>query len=60
MGVGGGKCLHDGEDDVGSVLDGFKGDGGDHDDHEVKSPVGGGGEGVGWCTNAEWHLSFTG
>lgn len=33
------ECVYHGEDDVGLVADCVKGDGGDHDDHEVEDPV---------------------
>ena len=38
---------------VGVVPDAAEGRRGDHDDHEVEDPVGGGGEGVGWGTDGE-------
>ena len=48
--------VDDGEDDVGLVTDGREGHGGDHNDHEVEDPVGGGGDGVGWGADAKRDL----
>jgi hypothetical protein len=49
--------LHDGEDDVGLVLDRAESDRGNHDHHKVECPVSGGRQSVGGSTNAERHLN---
>lgn len=50
------EYLHDREDDVGLVLDGFKGHRGNHDNEEVEDPVAGSGQGIGRGTDAEGNL----
>ena len=47
--------LHYSEDNIGLVADGGKGDGCDHDDHEVENPVRRSGKSISWCANLEWN-----
>ena len=54
-GQSGGQDLHDCEDDIGFVPDRCEGNRGDHDDHEVESPISTRRQCIGWSSDSKRH-----